>query len=228
MKMESKWKCNGSLAVAVILGALAAPQALAQADFAAGSTRRFYAFLGGAAFVHQQNDGLQNERNSFANAMVGGGFRASPNLAVELAWLLSAHELDTPSTALPTTAFTAGTQKSTMATVGLAATAKYNFTVGRFKPYGGGGMGWYSTQFRTTTEAVGCVNNCNDTGPRVTADDSGLGYHVMVGADYHFTPKDVFGTELRYLKLDAKFGDVVPGKVNAGGTFLWLGYRRYF
>lgn len=227
--MKSKWKRNGGLAITVILGAFAAPQAFAQADFAAGSVHRFYAFAGGAAFVHQQNSGLQNEQNSFANAMVGGGFRTSPNLAVELAWLLGGHTVDTPSTATPPAGtFTAGTQKSTIATAGLAATAKYNFTGERFMPYAGGGMGWYSTQFRTTTEEIGCTSKCSDSGPRVTANDSGLGYHVMVGFDYHFTPKDVFGTELRYLKLDAKFGDVVPGKVNAGGTFLWLGYRRVF
>jgi hypothetical protein len=50
---------------------------------------------------------------------------------------------------------------------------------------------------------------------------------MLAGADYHFTAKDMVAAELRYLKLDTDFGDIVPGKVHVGGTFLWLGYRRF-
>ena len=40
--------------------------------------------------------------------------------------------------------------------------------------------------------------------------------------------KDVVGVELRQLKLDTSFDDIGLGKVKAGGSLLWLGYRRYF
>jgi hypothetical protein len=216
--------------MALALGVSVVPNVRAQtSDPQAAGPGRFYAFGGLAAFAPQKNSGL-NDKGSLANLMVGGGFRTSPNLAVELALVLSAHSLDTtPASATPPAGtFAAGTQDSAMGTVGLAATARYNFTTGRFVPYAGGGIGFYSTRFLTTTEAIGCVNNCSDTGPRVSARSNDLGYHILFGGDFHITAKDVFGAELRYLKLDAKFGDVVPGKTNAGGTFLWLGYRRIF
>ncbi len=102
------------------------------------------------------------------------------------------------------------------------------FTAGRVAPYIGGGVGYYFTNFLTTSEAPGCVQNCEDTGPRLQARSNDFGAHVVGGADYHFTAKDVLGVEVRYLKLTANFGYIVPGNVDVGGTFFWMGYRRYF
>jgi len=207
----------------------AAPPVEAALAASTENTGRFYAFAGFAGLAHQQNNGL-TEKNSLANFMAGGGFRASPNLAVELAAVLSSHDLDTPASATPPAGtFAAGTQQSTMITVGFAASAKYNFaTDGRVVPYAGGGIGAYTTHFDTTTEATGCVNNCGDTGPRVSARSTDVGYHALVGADFHFTSKDMFSAEIRYLYIKADFGSVLPGKPNVGGTFLWMGYRRAF
>jgi opacity protein-like surface antigen len=214
--------------IALALGISGVPNVLAQtANPQAAGPGSFYAFGGFAALAPQKNSGL-NDKGGLG-LMAGGGFRTSPRLAVELAFVLSAHEVDTPASATPPAGtFAAGTEESTMGTAGLAATARYNFTTGRFVPYAGGGIGFYRTGFSTTTEATGCVRNCRDTGPRVSEHSNDLGYHIMFGGDFHVTQKDVVGVELRYLKLDAKFGDVVPGKTNAGGAFLWLGYRRIF
>jgi hypothetical protein len=38
----------------------------------------------------------------------------------------------------------------------------------------------------------------------------------------------VVGVEFRHLRLDANFDDIGLGKVKAGGSLFWLGYRRYF
>jgi hypothetical protein len=38
----------------------------------------------------------------------------------------------------------------------------------------------------------------------------------------------VLAAEFRYLKLNANFDDIGLGNVKAGGSLLWLGYRRYF
>jgi outer membrane protein W len=217
--------------IALALGVSAIPNVLAQTPDPAKQSAgpgTFYAFAGFAALDPQKNSGL-NDKGSYANFMAGGGVRTSPNLAVELAFVLSAHDVDTPASATPPAGtFQAGTQDSSMGTAGLAATVKYNFTTGRFVPYAGGGVGFYSTRFSTTTEATGCVNNCNNNGPRVSAHSNDVGYHLLLGGDFYITPKDIVGAEVRYLKLDAEFGDVVPGKTHAGGTFLWLGYRRGF
>jgi len=85
-----------------------------------------------------------------------------------------------------------------------------------------------TTSFRTTSEASTCLQHCADTGPRVTSRSRDTGYHAVVGADYHFRAKDVLAAEFRYLKLNANFDDLGLGNVKAGGSLLWLGYRRYF
>jgi outer membrane protein W len=98
----------------------------------------------------------------------------------------------------------------------------------RLEPYFGAGVGMYSTWIRTTSEAIGCVQHCADTGPRVSASSRDGGYHALIGADYHVTQKDVVGVEFRQLWLDADFDEIGMGKVKAGGSLMWVGYRRYF
>jgi outer membrane protein W len=115
-----------------------------------------------------------------------------------------------------------------MSTGGLNLSVKFHFTLDRIEPYFGAGVGRYTTSFRTTSEALNCERHCADTGPRVTSRSRDTGYHAAIGADYHLRAKDVIGVEFRYLKLDANFDDIGLGDVKAGGSLLWLGYRRYF
>ena len=190
---------------------------------------RFYAFGGFAAFAPQNNGQLQGERNKFG-LIAGGGYRITPGLALELNYLFDHRRLDTPASSqqpAPGT-FQPGTLKSYLFSSGVAATVKFSFTVDRLSPHAGAGFGVYSTGFRTTSQAIACFNNCTDTGPRVTARSTDLGYHALIGADFHITRKDMVSAEIRYLKLEADFGSVLPGNINAGGTFFWLGYRRAF
>ena len=196
---------------------------------AAAGSGNFYAFAGFAALYADKNSQLTGERGSPVNLIAGGGYRLTPNLAAELNLLLAFRVLDTPTTAEPPAGtFAPGTLDSSMGTVGIGATVKYSFAVDRFAPYFGGGLGFYRTGFLTTSEAPGCVNNCAGTGPDVSARSTDVGVHALAGMDYHFTAKDVVAGELRYLKLRADFGAIVPGKVDAGGAFLWMGYRRNF
>ena len=210
------------------LGLSSAPQALAQGDPASAYTGSFYAFAGLGAFFPQKSSQLQGERNSPANFIAGGGYRAAPSLSVEANLLLGARKIDTPPNGQPQGPFQAGSLDSSIGMLGFAATAKYTFQLDRLAPYFGGGVGAYRSAFLTTSEAQGCTQNCSDTGPRVTRRSSDLGIHALAGADFHITPNDMVMAELRYLRLKADFGDVVSGKINAGGTFLWLGYRRAF
>jgi opacity protein-like surface antigen len=237
-------QCGAAALIMAALGVCALPQAHAQTqtqtepqpqsvaqpqpDMAASSAR-FYAFGGFAALYADKNSQLQGESGSPINLIAGGGYRFSPSLAAELNILVAFRTLDTPPTAQPPAGtYASGSLDSSIWTGGIAATIKYMFAVGRIAPYIGGGVGYYSTHFLTTSEAPGCVNHCDDTGPRVQARSNDVGAHVVGGADYHFTAKDVLGVEIRYLKLTADFGDIVPGNVDVGGTFFWMGYRRYF
>jgi opacity protein-like surface antigen len=239
--MNTAFHCRQYGAAALIIAALGVctlPQAQAQTQpqpvaqprpDKPASSAAFYAFGGFAALLADENSQLQGESGSPINLIAGGGYRFSPSLAAELNFLLALRTLDTPQTARPPAGtFAPGTLDSSMWTSGIAATIKYRFPADRVAPYFGGGVGYYSTKFLTTSEAIGCVNHCGDTGPRVEARSNDVGAHVVGGADFHFTPKDVLAVEVRYLKLKANFGTIVPGDVDAGGTFFWMGYRRYF
>ncbi len=212
------------------LGMLIAPHAAAQpADASSSNVGRFYAFGGLAVFAPDKDGQLRNQQGNLANVIAGGGLRASQLFSIEAGLLAFGQKLDTPAaTTPPGGTFQPGSLSTRMGTLGVNLTAKLQFAMDRLEPYFGAGVGIYSTRIRTTSEAVGCVQNCGDTGPRITANSRDAGYHALVGADYHITQKDVVGVEFRQLWLDASFDEVGMGKVKAGGSLLWMGYRRYF
>jgi opacity protein-like surface antigen len=218
-----------AMAIGVALCVLGPPPAAAQsASSAPQINARPYAFTGFALFGPDSNDSLQGQRGNLG-WIAGGGYRFSPSLSFEVGVLIASQRLDTPASAAPAPGtFKDGTLRTSIGTGGLNIAAKYSFSLGRIEPYVGAGVGRYTTRFRTTSEASSCLQNCEDTGPRVDRISRNTGYHAVLGADYHLRAQDVIAVEFRYLKLDASFEDTVPGKVKAGGSFLWLGYRRYF
>jgi opacity protein-like surface antigen len=218
-----------AMAVGFALGALSPQPAAAQSPAPAPqSNGKAYGFGGFALFGPDHNDSLQGQRGDLG-WFAGGGYRFSPGLSFEVGVLIASQRLDTPASAAPAPGtFKDGTLRTDMVTGGLNIAAKYSFSLGRIEPYVGAGVGRYSTRVRTTSEASSCAQNCADTGPRVDLLSKATGYHAVLGADYHLRAQDVLAVEFRYLKLDASFEDIIPGKFKAGGGFLWLGYRRYF
>ena len=213
-----------------LLGANAAFAQTAPAEerFPANA-RKFYAFGNLAAFNPDTNDQLNHQHSETANLIAGGGFRFSPLLSLELNYLAAEQRTDTPAAATPAPGtYADGTLKTYLNTQGLAASVKFNFPSGRIDPYFSVGAGRYSTRFLTTSEAAGCQRHCADTGPRTSRRSNDPGYHAALGADIHITAKDIISAELRYLRLKASFADIVPGSIYVGGTFLSVGYRRYF
>ena len=227
MNGQSRRECAAML---LALGMLIAPHAAAQpADASSSNVGRFYAFGGFAVFAPDKDGQLRGQQGNLANVIAGGGLRASQLFSIEAGLLGFGQKLDTPAaTTPPGGTFQPGSLNTRMGTLGVNLTAKLQFAMDRLEPYFGAGVGMYSTWIRTTSEAVGCTQNCGDTGPRITANSRDAGYHALVGADYHITQKDVVGVEFRQLWLDASFDEVGMGKVKAGGSLLWMGYRRYF
>src|SRR5258708_11440248 len=202
-----------------------APHAAAQPSPDVGP---FYAFGGFALFGPDSNDQLRGERGG-GGLIAGGGFRFLPFLSLELGVLGAGHRVDTPASAAPAAGtFKDGTLRTNLSAGGLNVGVKFHFTLNRIEPYVGVGVGRYTTDFRTTSEATTCERRCADTGPRVTSRSRDTGYHAVIGADYHVTQKDVVGVELRQLKLDTSFDDIGLGKAKAGGSLRWLGYRPHF
>ena len=189
----------------------------------------FYAFGGFAALAADTNSQFQNEKGSPINLIAGGGYGVTPNLAAELNLLAAGRKLDTPAAVQAQLGpYAGGTDKTSMGAFGIGATLKYIFLLDNFAPYLGGGFGLYTTTYLTRTDAIGCSNNCAGTGPRVSDRSTDIGVHALVGADIHFTAKNILAVELRYLKLKADLQDIGLGKVDSGGTFFWMGYRRIF
>lgn len=213
-----------ALLVALALGA---PQALAQNG--ASNVGKFYAYGGLAPFNPDTNPQLSHQHGDLANLIAGAGYRVSMVLSLQIDYLSAGQKLNTPPTAAPAAGtFVPGSLKTSIDTEGLALGARFNFAVGRFEPYFGGGVGEYSARIRTTSDSPTCTSFCRGSGPRTSRRSHQIGYHGFVGADYHFTQKDAMGLEFRQVKTEANFDELVPGKVDAGGSFLWMGYRRYF
>ena len=246
MHTQSQWKHGGvadvnraatrgagCVAAAMALCLLGPPPAAAQSAAPAAAPApqthgRPYAFAGVALFGPEHNEQLQRQRSGLGG-IAGGGYRFSPNLSFEVGVLAASQRLDTPAGAVPPAGtFRTGSLRTRMGTSGVNIGIKFSFPLGRVEPYYGAGVGRYSTRLTTTSEAFSCLQNCDDTGPRLDRLSRDTGYHAVLGADFHLRAKDVLAAEFRYLKLDASFDDIIPGKVRAGGSFLWLGYRRYF
>ena len=230
MNGRSRHRYRGAAQILLALGMLIAPHHAPAQPVGAGSpdVGRFYAFGGFALFGPDTNDQLQGERGELG-AIGGGGFRFSPLLSFELGVLGAGRRLDTPASAAPAAGtFKDGTLRTNIGSGGLNLAVKFHFTLDRIEPYVGFGLGRYATSFRMTSEASTCLQHCADTGPRVTSRSRDTGYHAAIGADYHLRAKDVIAVEFRQLKLDANFNDIGLGNVKAGGSLLWLGYRRYF
>jgi opacity protein-like surface antigen len=229
MNDRSGRKVRGAAPMVLALGMLLSPHAPAQpAGAGSPAAGRYYAFGGFALFAPDTNDQLQGEREGLG-VIGGGGFRLSPLLSFELGVLGAGRRIDTPAVAAPPAGtFRDGTLRTNIGSGGLNLAVKFHFTLDRIEPYVGAGIGRYTTSFRTTSEASTCLQHCADTGPRVTSRSRDTGYHAVIGADYHIRAKDVIAVEFRQLRLDADFDEIGLGKIKAGGSLLWLGYRRYF
>lgn len=226
MNRQSRRKCAAML---LAFGMSVASHVAAQpVDPVSPAFGRFYAFGGLALLVPQGNPQLQGE-NVGPGIVTGGGFRFSRLLSVEVGLLGTDHSIDSPAAAAPAAGtFKDGTLKTDLSAGGLNVGVKFHFPLQQFEPYVGAGVGLYATNFSMTSEASTCQQNCSDTGPRVRSTSHDAGYHAIVGLDYHLRPTDVLVWEFRYLRLKANFNDINLGNVNAGGSLLWTGYRRYF
>jgi outer membrane protein with beta-barrel domain len=188
---------------------------------------RLYVFGGLAGLVARKNDQLSGERGEAA-LIAGAGWKVLPYLSVEGGLFFASRHLDTPAATTPPAGTFQNDPDTSIGTGGGYLGVKGHFQAGPLEPYVGLGVGRYSSDWRTTTEAPGCQRACADTGPRITSTSRDTGYHLAVGADYRFLRRNAISVELRQLKLDARFDDIGVGKVHVGGTLLWVGFRRYF
>lgn len=186
--------------------------------FAPERSGNYYWYLGGGGYRPDSNAQLSNQEGRFGIA--GGlGYRYSSGLAWEADFLDGFQKLDTPATILPagygTTLQGTVDQQATLSTLGVAATARFIYPLGRLEPYAGGGVGWYDIELRATGQQQGIPME-------FISHASGPGWHVLAGADYHLSNRTSLGVEFRLRKIRVDMDNIALGRVEVGGSFVSL------
>lgn len=178
--------------------------------FAPDRVGRWYLGGGVGGFWEESNAQLQNQSGQFGG-FFSGGYRAAPNIALEIDGLSSYQRIDTP----PSVSTSNG--RSQLTSSGVGGVVKFILPLDRIELYAGGGVGAYNTVLRV-----------RDNPFRTEEDDTNIGYQGLIGADYFLTRNFSVGLEYRKLKLDAKLEPTIPGKIDAGGDFLFATFRGHF
>lgn len=203
--------------IVVLIALLVASPAFAEPGlFAPERIGMPYWYMGGGGYTPDVNSQLSHQEGRF-ELQLGAGYRESENFAWGLDYLWAHQSVDTPATI---TAPFLGTvdPRSSLDTSGIAATAKFIFPVGRFEPYAGGGLGIYNVKFKATGQQLGFAGDLE----RNSID---WGFHFVAGADCYVTDKTSLGIEFRHIRVQSDLGNIAPGKIEGGGSFVSLVLR---
>lgn len=202
---------NGKFLIALpLLAALPVPAVAETEMFAPDRIGNWYLGGGIGGFGEEDNAQIANADGEFGAAF-SGGYRLSRNVALEIDGLLSHQEFDTPPSA-------GGTRRSDLFTNGVGGVVKFIVPLNRVELYAGGGLGLYTSR----VEIDGPLLETDE-------DDTDIGYQLLAGADFFVSRRISVGIEYRKFKLEADFGNALPGgKVDTGGDFLFATVRGYF
>lgn len=169
-------------------------------------------YIGGGLGGFGEEDNAQAiDADGRFGAAFSGGYRLSRNIALEIDGLVSHQEFDTPT-------YAGGARRSDIYTNGVGGVVKFVLPIDRVELFAGGGLGIYTSRVE--------IDGTNFEGDE---DDTGFGYQLMAGADFFVSRRISVGFEYRKFKLEADFGDALPGgKVDTGGDFLFATVRGYF
>jgi opacity protein-like surface antigen len=169
-------------------------------------------YLGGGAggYWEESNSQLRNHSGQFGG-FFSGGYRAAPNIAIEIDGLSSYQRFDTPASV------SSSNGRSQLTSSGAGGVVKLILPLDRIELYAGGGVGVYNTVLRV-----------EDNPFKIKEQDKDVGYQGLVGADYFVTRNFSVGLEYRRFKLDAKLDPTIPEKIDAGGDFLFMTFRGHF
>lgn len=178
--------------------------------FAPDRVGRWYLGGGIGGYWEESNSQLQNQAGQFGG-FFSGGYRATPNIALEIDALSSYQRIDRP----PSVSTSNG--RSNLTSGGVGGVVKFILPLDRIELYAGGGVGVYNTVLRV-----------KDNPFKTEDDDTNFGYQGLIGADYFITRNFSVGLEYRKFKLDAKLEPTMAGKIDAGGDFVFATFRGYF
>jgi len=198
----------------LIFASLALSPFIARADstgmFAPDRVGRWYIGGGVGGFKEESNAQLGNQDGQ-VGGFFSGGYRVTPNIAVDIDGLFYNQRLDTPPTV------STSNSRSRLYSGGAGGVLKLILPLDRVELYAGGGLGVYSTSLR--------VKDSSFHSERI---DTDVGYQALAGADFFLSRNVSIGLEYRKFKLRADLQPTIPGKIDAGGDFLFATVRGHF
>jgi opacity protein-like surface antigen len=214
------WSLASIVAVLCIAGGAAAaePAPTAAPDRVPDLTGRHYFFVSGGWFNPHENPQFRDPNGHYGFAL-GFGSRHSRHFAWEIEFFADHQRVDRPFTP-PPTLFATSSGRASIETLGLAGNIRLLYPLGRFEPYVGAGIGLYHTELKIDQGFLAGSVTRSDTGP---------GVQLLAGVEHVFGEGgNVVGLQYRRLKLDASLGPEIVGKVDAGGDFVFIMFRRHF
>lgn len=203
----TRW--NSLAAAALAMSPLLAHADLNMQMYAPDRVGRWYLGGGVGAFWEESNSNLNNASGQ-TGGFFSGGYRATPNIALEIDGLSEYQRIDRPASV------TSGDGRSRLNTSGVGGVVKFILPLNRLELYAGGGVGVYNTALHV-----------KDNPFKTEDDDTNFGYQGLLGADYFVTRNFSVGVEYRRLQVRANL-DPIPGKFDAGGDLLFATFRGHF
>ena len=191
----------------------------AQSYSAESRIGRWYIGGGFGAFAEEDNAQLRDQDASAA-LFFSGGYRASPNVAIEADALGWNQDFATPATISPGV-ISSAEARTDLTTAGVSAVIKFIAPLRAVDLYAGGGLGFYTANL--SVEGTGA-----SAGLKIDETETDLGYQLLVGADVYVSRRISVGLEYRWLKLDTNFEPYVAGELDAGGQFFLMNVRGHF
>jgi opacity protein-like surface antigen len=153
---------------------------------------------------------------------LGFGRRQSRYLAWEIDYLGYGQSFDVLPGLPSLPPLTASDGRASVETSSISGTLRLVYPLGAFEPYAGAGLGYYRAKLSVT----GLQLLFFPTG--LSRRESGIGTHLMVGADFHSGASSAWGLKYRKTFFDAAFGPEIPGEVPLGAGIWTLSFRRLF
>ncbi|MGQ0578781.1 MAG: porin family protein [Betaproteobacteria bacterium] len=178
-------------------------------------------YLSGAvgAFDEETNSQLVNQ-DGVIGLSIGGGYRLTPHVALEIDGLFASQRIDTPSTITGSTLGIAEGRAS-LYSGGIGGLVKFILPLDRVELYVGGGLGIYTTTLLVEGSFQGAHTE-------LTENDTASGFQAIAGADFFVSRHISVGLEYRRLEVDANLGALVPGDLDMGGDFVFATVRSHF
>jgi len=150
------------------------------------------------------------------------GRRQSRHLAWDVDYLTYGYSFDRLAGigSLPPITVTDGRATARVST--LSGTLRLVAPLGAFEPFAGAGLGYYRAKISVSGLQFAVIP------VDVSRADSGLGTHLVLGADYRYGANAAWGVRYRKSFFKASFGPEIPGEADMGAGVLTLSFQRTF